>query len=130
MRIRWLTSLRDCRPLHVVERLPGDQGHVLPDRASAGDTQDLHSPAYGKDRLAGFQDTFHEADLEQIYGNVSLAVPFLRFFAEQERRDVIAAAEEKSVAQVRCIRRAGGRSLRAEVRAGCLLRSARTEYMD
>lgn len=88
-----------CRPLHVVKRLPGDQGYVLPDRASAGDTQDLHTPAYGKDRLAGFQDTFHETDLEQIYGNVSLAVSFLRFFAEQERRDIIAAAEKKSVAQ-------------------------------
>ena len=43
--------------------------------------------------------TLHEADLEQIHRNVSPAVPFLRLFSEQERRDVIAAAEEKSVAQ-------------------------------
>ena len=83
----------------MIQDFSGDQRHVLPDGAAASHIQDLHSPADGEYRLPGSEDPLHKTDLKEIYRNIRLSVSFPRFFPEQERSDIIAAAEEESVAE-------------------------------
>ena len=53
-----------CGLLHMIKRFSGNERHVLPDCTSAGDAQDLHSPADSKDGFAGFQYTLHKTNLK------------------------------------------------------------------
>ena len=85
------------RLLHMVQDLSGDQGHVLPDRAAAGYTQDLHSPANGKDRFPGHKDSLHKSDLKQVHSDIRLSIPFHRLFAKEKGGDVFPAAEKEAV---------------------------------
>src|SRR5699024_6533436 len=41
-----------------------------------------------------------EADLKEIHSDACLSIPVFRFFAEEERGNVTASAEEKSVAEL------------------------------
>ena len=91
--------------LHVVEGVTGNEGHILPDRTPAGYVEDLHSPADGEHRFSRGKNPFHEPDLKEIYGNACFTISVFRFFAEEQRGDISAAAEEKSVAEICVLRK-------------------------
>lgn len=85
--------------LHMIKSFAWNKGHILPDTSAAGYAHDLHAPADGKDWFFRGKNLFHKSDLEQIDRNISSAVPVFWLFAEKERRDVSASAEQESVEQ-------------------------------